>query len=108
MHLFRFRLRPAQGKRSFRSGASFGRPPSSGAVRSGPRSHLFRSNAISNRKGQTFTADSLIQHAPVGIADAEFSLEHLPHSLAEWELIELRFDSRLMATVNGDTDSRAR
>ena len=53
--------------------------------------------AISNRKGQTFTADSVVKHTPVGISDAEFPFEHLPHPLAEWELIHLRFDSRILA-----------
>lgn len=47
--------------------------------------------AIGSRKGQTLSADSILKR------NAELSFEHLPHPLAEGELIDLRFDGRLLA-----------
>jgi hypothetical protein len=43
------------------------------------------------RKSQTLGAD-------VDVFHAEFSFEHLPRRLAERELIDLRFDRRLLTT----------
>jgi hypothetical protein len=53
--------------------------------------------SVGRRKGQAFTADSVVKHTPVRIADAEFPFEHLPHPLAERELIHLGFDRRFLA-----------
>jgi hypothetical protein len=50
---------------------------------------LGRTRADDVGKSQTVGAD-------LGVLDAEFSFEHLPHLLAKRELIELRFDQRLM------------
>lgn len=46
---------------------------------------------IGSRKGQTFIANSVVTH------NAELPFEHLPYPLAKRELIDLRFDRRLLA-----------
>jgi hypothetical protein len=61
------------------------------------QSGLGRTRADGSRDGQTFRADTVVTHTSVGIAEAEFPFEHLPHPLAERELIHLRFDSRNLA-----------
>jgi hypothetical protein len=58
---------------------------------------LGRTRADGSRKGQTLRADTVVTHTSVGIAEAEFPFEHLPHSLAERELIHFRFVGRLLA-----------
>jgi hypothetical protein len=61
------------------------------------QSGLGRTTADGSRKRQTFIADSVVTHTSVRIAEAEFPFEHLPHPLAERELIHLRFNGRLLA-----------